>query len=167
MREVYIFDIDGCVMVPIFANFNNDETREKIVVDAIQNGDGIKLYPDFIKYYKINCIPAESIYFITGRKKSEFGDLTDKQLQPLLKLKKFEVIYYPESKPHKIQDYFDWKVKEIKEIIKRLPKEHLIFHIFDDMNDYFSKLREFAEKWEINLHFILIEDEISWNQLLQ
>ncbi len=69
MREVYIFDIDGCVMSPIFSDFTNDETREKIVGDAVHNGNGLKLFPDFVKYYKKYCIQGESIFFITGRKK--------------------------------------------------------------------------------------------------
>jgi len=136
-------------------------------VDAVQNGNGIKLFPDFVKYYKKNCILAESIYFITGRKESEFGELTDKQLQPLLNLKKFDIIYYPESKLHKIQEYFDWKVKEIKGIIEKSSRGNLIFKIFDDMSEYFPKLRNFADRQDIQLHLELIETETSWSQLLQ
>jgi len=176
MREVYIFDIDGCVMSPIFSDFNNDETREKLVGDAVHNGNGIKLFPDFIKYYKKYCIQAESIFFITGRKRSEFGKLTDNQLRPLVDIKTFNVIYYPETKAHKIRKYFDWKIKSIKEIIKYTTngkhfnistKENFTFNIFDDMNDYFSKIRKSGDKRDIQIHFKLIEDEDSWNQLLQ
>ncbi|MHA1988934.1 MAG: hypothetical protein ACW98D_20130 [Promethearchaeota archaeon] len=175
MKEVFIFDIDGCVMAPIFANFNNDETREKIVGDAVQNGNGIKLFPDFIKYYKINCISAELVYFITGRKQSEFGDLTDRQLQPLLNLKKFDIIYYPESKPHKIQEYFDWKANKINKVIEDATKqksnkfyiETLSFNIFDDMDDYFSIIRNYGKERDIKIHFTLIESELTWNRLIQ
>ena len=176
MREIYIFDIDGCVMSPIFSDFNDNETREKIVGDAVHNGNGIKLFPDFIKYYKKYCIHAESIFFITGRKKSEFGKLTDNQLRPLVNIKKFNVIYYPEAKSHKIRKYFNWKAKRIKAIIKNTNskkhfnisnKENFRFNIYDDMNNYFSKIRKFGDKRDIQIHFTLIENENSWNQLLQ
>jgi len=176
MREVYIFDIDGCVMSPIFSDFTNDETREKIVGDAVHNGNGIKLFPDFVKYYSKYCVQAESIYFITGRKKSEFGRLTDNHLRPLVDIKPFKVIYYPEAKPHKIRKYFNWKAKRIKAIIKSTnnkmhfnisTKENFTFNIFDDMNDYFSKIRKFGDKRNIQIHLTLIENKDSWNQLLQ
>ena len=176
MREIYIFDIDGCVMTPIFTDFNNNETREKIVGDAVHNGNGIKLFPDFVKYYKKYCIHAESIFFITGRKKSEFGRLTNKQLHPLVNIKKFKVIYYPEAKSHKIRKYFNWKAKMIKVIIKSTTykkrsnistKENYRFNIFDDMNDYFSKIRKFGDKCDIQIHLTVIENENSWNQFLQ
>ncbi len=173
MREVYIFDIDGCVMSPIFTDFNNGETREKIVVEAVHNGNGIKLYPEFVNYYRKYCVQAESIFFITGRKKSEFGSLTDKHLGPLVEIKRFNVIYYPETKSHKIRKYFNWKAKTIKAIIKSTTnrkhfnistKENYIFNIFDDMNDYFLKIRKFEDKWDIQIHLTMIENENSWDQ---
>ncbi len=176
MRDVYIFDIDGCVMHPIFSNFTNDKTREKIVGDAVHNGNGIKLFPDFVKYYNKYCVQAESIYFITGRKKSEFGRLTDNHLRPLVDIKPFKVRYYPEAKLHKIRKYFNWKAKSIKAIIKSTnntkhfnisPKKNFTFNIFDDMNNYFSKIRKFEDKWDIQIHLTMIENENSWNQLLQ
>jgi len=176
MREVYIFDIDGCVMSPIFTDFNNSETREKIVGEAVHNGNGIKLFPDFVRYYNKYCIEAESIFFITGRKKSEFGRLTDNHLRLLVDIKPFKVIYYPEAKPHKIRKYFNWKAKKIKAIIKSAnnkkhfnisSKENFTFNIFDDMNEYFSKIRKLRDKKNIQIHLTLIEDENNWNQLLQ
>ncbi|HEC39757.1 hypothetical protein LCGC14_1154960 [marine sediment metagenome] len=176
MREVYIFDIDGCVMSPIFPDFNNNESREKVVGDAVHNGNGIKLFPDFVKYYKKYCTQAESIFFITGRKRSEFGKLTNKHLLPLVNIKKFSVIYYPEAKPHKIRKYFNWKAKKIKAIIKSTTnkkdiniakKVNYIFNIFDDLNDYFLKIRRYKDKQDVQIRLTLIEDENSWNQFLQ
>ena len=176
MREIYIFDIDGCVMSPIFSDFNNNETREKIVGDAVHTGNGLKLFPYFIEYYRKYCVQAELIFFITGRKKSEFGRLTDNHLRPLVDIKTFKVIYYPESKPHKIRKYLNWKAKRIKAIIKSKTnkkhfnastKENFTFNIFDDMNDYFSKIRKFGDKLNIQIHLTMIENENSWNQLLQ
>lgn len=176
MTEVYIFDIDGCVMSPIFPETNNEKTREKIVGDAVHNGNGIKLFPDFVKYYKKHCVKAESIFFITGRKKSEFGRLTKNHLRALVDIKPFQVIYYPEAKPHKIRKYVNWKAKTIKAIIKSTTnkkhfnistKENFTFNIFDDMNDYFSQIRKFGDKQDIQIHFTMIENENSWIQLFQ
>ncbi len=176
MREVYIFDIDGCIMPPIFSDLDNNETREKIVGDAVHNGNGINLFPGFVKYYKKYCIQAESIFFITGRKKSEFGRLTSKHLHPLVNIKKFNIIYYPEAKSHKIRKYFNWKAKIIKVIIKNTAnkkhfnismEENYNFNIFDDMNDYFLKIRKFEDKWDIQMHLTMIENDNSWNQFLQ
>jgi len=174
MREIYIFDIDGCVMPPIFSNFNSNETRKIIVKEVIKNGNNVNLYPVFIKFYEKYCIQSESVFFITGRKKSEFGKLTENQLQPLANIKLFQVIYYPEGKSHKIQKYFAWKVKEVKEIIKNAMKnkrfnessnENINFNIFDDMNEYFPRIREFKDTYSVNIHLTLIDKENSWNIL--
>ena len=172
MREVYIFDIDGCVMSPIFPETNNEKTREKIVGDAVHNGNGIKLFPDFVKYYKKHCVQAESIFFITGRKKREFGRLTKNHLCPLVDIKPFRVIYYPEAKPQKIRKYLSWKAKKIKAIIKSTnnkknfnisKKENFKFNIFDDKNNYFSKISKIRNKQDIQIHLTLIESENNWN----
>lgn len=176
MREIYIFDIDGCVMPPIFTNFNNNESRKKIIEDVIQNGNDLKLFPSFIEFYKRQCLLAESIYFITGRKSSEFGKLTESQLQILKAVKDFHVIYYPERKEHKIRIYFAWKVKEIRNIIKKSIKnynlrrkieEEVKFYIFDDMNEYFPKIKKIGNKWNIKIQLTMIESENDWNHLLK
>ncbi|MEE9378418.1 MAG: hypothetical protein V3V33_10320 [Candidatus Lokiarchaeia archaeon] len=175
MREIYIFDIDGCVMPPIFSNFNSNETRKIIVKEVIKNGNNVNLYPVFMKFYEKYCIQAELVFFITGRKKSEFGILTENQLQSLANIKPFQTIYYPEGKSYKIQKYFAWKVKEVKEIIKNAMKnkkfnensrENINFNIFDDMHEYFPKIRRFEDKWDIKTHLTMIENEHNWNQLL-
>ncbi len=172
MREVYIFDIDGCIMPPIFSNFNDGESRKNIVKKAITNGNNIELFPGFIKFYEKYCNNAESIFFITGRKGSEFGKLTEDQLKSLSNIKEFQIIYYPERKPHKIKKYFSWKVKEIKEIIrckteiKRLGnsnEKNIKFNIFDDMNDYFPKIKDFIDTFGFKIQLSLIDNESSWN----
>lgn len=175
MKEVYIFDIDGCVMPPIFTNYSNSEPRKNIVKEVIKNGNHVKLFPSFIEFYKKHCTHAESIFFITGRKYSEFGKLTEEQLQILTEIKNFHVIYYPERKTHKIKKYFTWKIKEIKDIINNIikskssyenSKEKDNFNIFDDLNDYFPKIRKFGDKWRIQIHLTLIESENNWIHLL-
>lgn len=172
MREVYIFDIDGCVMPPIFTNFNNSEPRKNIVKEVIKNGNHVKLFPSFIEFYQKHCTQAESIFFITGRKYGEFGKLTENQLQLVTDFKDFHVIYYPERKAHKIQKYFAWKVKEIKEIIKNTiksknsnknSKEKVKFNIFDDMNDYFSRIKQFEDRYGVHIYSRSINDERNWD----
>ena len=175
MREVYIFDIDGCVMPPIFSNFNSNESRKNIVKEVIKNGNNVNLYADFIKFYNKYCTQAELVFFITGRKKSEFGTLTENQLKYLATIKDFHVIYYPEGNSHKIKKYFTWKSKKTKEIIKNTIKKNnfnsnsngnIRFSIFDDMNNYFPKIREFENKWDIQIQLTLIEGENNWNLLI-
>ncbi len=175
MKEVYIFDIDGCIMPPIFSDFNNNESREKVVKEVINNGNNIVLFPDFIKFYEKYCINAESVFFITGRKSSEFSKLTENQLKSLSNVRKFHIIYYPERKPHKIKKYFSWKVKKIKEIMRNTVRrkdlgdnsdKNIKFNIFDDMNDYFSKIKDYADNIGVQAHLSLIDNENSWNFLL-
>ena len=51
-EEIYIFDIDGCIMPPIISNFNDDDkSREKTVNEIVNNRSKIKLYTEFVKYY--------------------------------------------------------------------------------------------------------------------
>ncbi len=175
MREIYIFDIDGCVMPPIFSNFNSNGSRKNIVKEVIKNGNNVNLYSAFIKFYEKYCIQAELVFFITGRKRSEFGTLTENQLQSLANIKLFQTIYYPEGKSHKIKKYFTWKAKKIKEIIKNTlntknfsknSQENVKFTIFDDMNDYFPKIRKFKDNYRVQIHLTLIENENRWNLLI-
>ena len=174
MKEVYIFDIDGCVMPVIFKNFNGIEPRNKIINDAIKNGNKVSLYPEFIEFYKTYCREAESIYFLTGRKYKEFGNLTEKQLQILNEFRNFQIIYYPEGKSYKNRQYFGWKVKEIKKIIKKsinktLKQEHskeiLKFIIFDDMSDHFPKIKKIEELSNYQVQLTVIESQKNWNLL--
>ena len=175
MREIYIFDIDGCVMPPIFSNSNGDESRKNIVKHVIKNSNNVELFLDFIKFYEKYCKNAESIFFITGRKRSEFGKLTENQLKSLSNLRQFHIIYYPERKAHKIKKYFSWKVKRIKEIIRNTVKtksfgddsdKNIKFNIFDDMNDYFPKIKDFIDNNGVQIHLSLIDNENSWNFLM-
>ncbi|MHA1933165.1 MAG: hypothetical protein ACW96X_11525 [Promethearchaeota archaeon] len=174
MKEVYIFDIDGCVMPPIFSDFNMEEAREKTIKKIVDNSNNLELYPNFIRFYDKHCKNAELIFFITGRKGSEFGKLTEKQLESLSNIRNFKIIYYPEKKSHKIRKYFSWKVKKIKNVIKDVAKtknlkvnidKGIKFKIFDDMDGYFSKIESFATHHGVQAHFSLIENDNSWNNI--
>ena len=174
-EEIYIFDIDGCIMPPIISNFNEDDddkSREKIINEIVDNGSKIKLHKDFVKYYKRNCERSESVIFITGRKKSGFGKLTESQLKPLNKIKRYRVIYFPERKLHESDVYFEWKIKKVKELINRNGKiqykDHSkarFFKIFDDMDEYFPKIKELSEIFGVKVKLYSINGENSWESL--
>ena len=172
-EEIYIFDIDGCVMAPIISDFNdNHSSRKETVDEALNNGHTIKLYPDFIKYYKRNCESSESVILITGRKKSEFGKLTESQLKPLNKIKRFHIIYYPEGNEHESDVYFEWKIKKVQGLINNNRKDQSneynklrFFKIFDDMDDYFPKIKKLSEKFGVKVKFYLINGKNSWLSL--
>jgi hypothetical protein len=175
MKEVYIFDIDGCVMPVIFKNFNSADPRRKIISDAIKNGNKTGLYPKFIEFYKKNCREAFSVYFLTGRKYKEFGKLTGNQLRELKDYRNFQIIYYPERKSYKSHQYFAWKVKEIRKIVKNTIKKDIVqesmneklkFNIFDDMNDHFPKIKIMKEFSNLKLQLTVIESENNWNNFL-
>lgn len=175
MKEVYIFDIDGCVMPLIFSGFKEDESREKTIKKIVDNKNNIELYPKFIRFYEKHCKKADIIFFITGRKGSEFGKLTENQLESISNIRKFKIIYYPERKSHKIRKYFSWKVKKIKRIIKEAAEfkifkdindKTLEFNIFDDMDGYFSKIKDFATSYGVRAYLSLIKNDNSWDHLL-
>ena len=172
-EEIYIFDIDGCIMPPIISNFNDDDkSREKTVNEIVSNGSKIKLYTEFVKYYKKNCRKAESVVFITGRKKSEFGKLTESQLKPLDDTKRYRIIYYPERITHEPNEYFEWKIKNIKELINANGRNQYndyskvrFFKIFDDMDEYFPKIKELSEIFGVKVKFYFINGKNSWESL--
>ena len=175
MKEICIFDIDGCILPSIFPNLDdNSKSREKLIVDALKNIDNISLFPEFVIYYNRFCEHSESIIFITGRKESEFGELTKTQLSPLKDIKEFGIIYYPERNSYESNEYFNWKIKKILEIFndkifqgfsdKSSKKDHY-FKIFDDMPDYFPKVEEFAKNLYIQVKLVRINKSESWSSL--
>ncbi|MFW9818358.1 MAG: hypothetical protein ACFFE5_02015 [Candidatus Thorarchaeota archaeon] len=174
MKNIYIFDIDGCVMPVIFENFNSGEPRKKVISDAIKNGNKASLYPEFIEFYKKLSREAESIYFLTGRKYKEFGKITENQLQILNDFRDFQIIYYPERKSYKSHQYFAWKVKEIKKIIKNSIKRAksqgnldgaLKFNIFDDMSDHFTDIKKIKEISNHQIQLTVIKSKSNWGHL--
>ena len=177
MEEIYIFDIDGCVLPPIFSNFiGKHSSREKLVVDIEKNGYKIPLFPEFLTFYEKKCKNARSVIFITGRKENEFGNLTQSQLKPLEHIKSYKVIYYPEEKEHRAQEYYDWKVDQINKILKaEIEKKkfdinqnsNLKVKIYDDMVKYFPRLKKKAKLLELELELFKIKGKKSWIPLLK
>jgi hypothetical protein len=177
MEGIYIFDLDGCVMPPIFSNFvDPHKSRHKLVNYVERNGYKITLFSSFLKFYEQYCKSAQSVVFITGRKKSEFGKLTESQLKPLIDFKPYEVIYYPEEKENRAQDYFDWKVGQINEILKhwkedevsyKNPNKILKAKIYDDLIEYFPRIKKIAKNLNLKLELFKIKGEKSWHPLLK
>ncbi|MHA1294694.1 MAG: hypothetical protein ACTSQJ_18815 [Promethearchaeota archaeon] len=176
MKEIYIIDIDGSIMPALFSNIDeNRESRDKIIKKILEKGNGIFLFPEFIEFYEKCCKHAEAVIFITGRQESEFGELTELQLKPLKNIKDFQIIYYPEQKTYKANEYFNWKIKKIQEIFNgkiikdnnlRIVNNDTIFRIFDDMDDYFPKLKEIVDKLNLNAVLISISDSNTWKSLI-
>lgn len=176
MKDIYIFDIDGCVMPPIFSNFvNKNDPRERIVKFVEENGHKFELYPEFIAFYEKNCRAVELVIFLTGRKKSEFGKLTESQLSLVNGIKNFKIIYFPEGKTNKEKEYYDWKVEQIHKIIKerinnnlfkKNYKKALSIKIFDDLINYFPQIENIAGELQLEIELYKIEGRESWLSLL-
>jgi len=176
MKEIYILDIDGCVMSPIFSNFvNKNGSRKKIVEDVEKNGYKIELFTEFIAFYKKYCKNAEAVIFLTGRKESEFGKLTESQLNSLFVIMDFTVIYYPEEKENRADEYYDWKVDQIHKIIKvningkllnRECKNNLNIKLYDDLIKYFPEIEKIAKELELKIHLFKIDGNESWKSFL-
>ena len=178
MKEIYVFDIDGCVLPQIFPNITeNNSTSEKVIKESLERSKNVILYDEFVEFYEKNCINAYRVVFITGRKRRSLGEMTDEQLSPLRKTRTPDIIYYPEDKDHVVTDYFDWKVEKVQEVIKKdvhrgndvsngnLRKD-LIFKIYDDMPEYFSKIQEIAENQGINVVLTPIKGPEDWKDLI-
>jgi len=70
--------------------------------------------------------------------------------------------------------YFEWKVKKIQEVINANGKKQYIdykkqplFKIFDDMDDYFLKLKKYSEDFSVKVTLFLIDEEKGWNYLIK
>jgi len=172
MKEIFIFDMDGCVLPSMFPNIHeNGQSREELIKKVLENGNRTALFPEFIDFYKTHCKAAESIYFMTGRQKSDLGEFTETQLSPLKEIKPFQIIFYPESKSHVEKEYFDWKVARMGEIFNKyinaeidneISKSNYSFKIFDDMSDYFPRVKEMAGNQALNITLRAIKIPDDW-----
>ena len=158
-NNVFIFDIDGCIMPNIFKNYDwdGDQDRETVIKEVNKFGKDVPLFPDFIKYYKTFCKNALKIYLITGRQEEEFKELTFHNLQPVFDIQyDFTIVWYPPDKKHKAKTYFNWKLNRTKKIIKGYEKSSrkyslkLSYHIYDDLVDYFPQIDKYAKRHKIS-----------------
>ena len=171
-KEVYIFDIDGCIMPNIFNEINFFLYFLKKANKLNKRATQIQIYPSFVKYYKKHCKKAELVVFLTGRKFSEFGEITRKQLKKLENFKNFNLIFYPESKKHQLKEYLKWKTQNILDIINNKisiqnmnseRKMEYDFRIFDDISGYFRDLKKITKELPIKLSFSQIYGETCWS----
>ena len=170
-NEVFIFDIDGCILPNLFENYGwaKDQSREHIIRDVNEKGKTARLFPNFVKYFGIQCQNALKIYFITGRQRNEFWELTMLNLDELSDFGyDFTIVWYPPNKKHTAKTYFNWKIKTIKTIMKgyqNASKKYGLkvnFIIYDDLSEYFPNLGKFAVKRGIEYYMNEIKTDEKW-----
>lgn len=176
MKEIFIFDIDGCVLSQIFPNiYENNNTNEEFIKVALKKSENIFLFEEFIRFYEKYCKNAFQIYFITGRQEHYFSEITEKQLFPLKSIRTFKIIYYPDDKSHTAEEYFNWKIEIVGEIFEKYAiafntnenlGTELIFKIFDDMDEYFPRLKEISKKYEFKNKLVSISSPEIWKSLI-
>lgn len=174
-KKVFLIDIDGCIMNNLFQNFplkeQSQKEREIIINDVIKNGLNTKLFTNFIQYYSKNCVD-HTVIFITGRQRSEFKELTEKQLFPLKAINPHFIIdYYPEDRTHDPKNYFSWKKNSIKLYINDEKTKYLIF---DDLDNYFKDLKFYF--WDLkylgvfslnyDVSYFKVNSNEDWNNLI-
>jgi hypothetical protein len=169
MKNVFIFDIDGCIMSDLFKNFSfppkSEEERRFIIKDVNEKGRNVQLYPNFLRYYANNCMDGENnVFFVTGRKRKDFSILTEKQLSVLnCFYKPFDVIYYPEEKEHNKLEYYTWKITKIFELTN---KQEDCYIIFDDLTEHFIILFDYATLFNLNFECHEVKSNDDWKNLI-
>ena len=154
VSNVFIFDIDGTIML------NQFSLERKTALNQISQ---LSLYPEFIEFYKTYCSKSLAVYFLTGRKQRNYGFITEEQLRPLRRYKEFTIKYYPDDKPHELEEYFIWKASSIKEFMNQWNNNVVRFHIYDDLEGLFPFI---FQKIPSKVHFYtlnLIQAQVDWN----
>ncbi len=164
MKDIFLFDIDDCIMKSVFPNFQEAKgvSRELIVKTVRERGKLVILYPEFVKFYQKWGKQATEVYFITGRKNSDFGFLTESQLEPIRKYKVYITIFYPKKRQHLEHLYFNWKVNTIKKKIKQNAGKDVIIWIFDDLIEHFPKIQKIADEFKVIIQLIHIDNKDKW-----
>lgn len=168
-KEIYIFDIDGCIMPSIFPNIHDpNQNREQIIREVNEEGKDISLFPEFIKFYKNIYKKALLVLFITGRQQKTFGELTEYQLKKLRTFKHYFILFYPEEYPHVPKAYFQWKIEMITCIFRVFKNsEGIMFRIFDDMGDYFNEIKFIAISLSLKHKCYFINSDKLWEFLIE
>ena len=164
---VFMFDIDGCILPNLFENYGwaKNQDRATVIREVNERGKNASLFPNFVTYFGMHCKDAVKIFFITGRQENEFFWLTIRNLQELGKFRyDFDIIWYPSNKKHEARTYFKWKVDTIKKLMKGLRAHGVKYAIFDDLPDYFLKLRKFANKRGIECHVARRKSNEDWKR---
>ena len=169
-KEIHIFDIDGC----IFPAKNNDgiqimpnnfiEISSKNIINKMKHTD---LFPKFIDFYKLitKGIKNIDIYFITGRKKRDYLNITLKQLSVLnTKKNRDNLIFFSDDKLLTKRSYYEFKIYNTLKIIIGDGFTSKI-NIYDDNTSYFSILKNRLSIVELNnINYNEVkEPEYFWN----
>jgi len=163
MGDVFIFDIDGCIMPNIFPLIKDTQMEDnRITQDILKKASNISLFPEFIEFYKQNCAKCLAVYFITGRKRKYYGKITESQLQPLKNYKNYIIKYFPDNKSHILNEYFQWKAKIIKNIMNQWSQDSARFHIYDDLEDLFPIIFEKISATSKDYKCKLIQEQGDW-----
>ena len=162
MSDIFIFDIDGCIMPNLFQNFTEDtslsDTLNYNIKDQVAR---LCIFPEFLDFYKCYCGHSLAVYFITGRKENQYGKITKQQLLPLKKYKTFDVKFYPDEKYHVKTEYIDWKFNLISKIINQNHIHCESVHIYDDFEDLIFRLKDFTSLHQ-NIYCNLIQKNSDW-----
>ena len=166
-KNVWLFiDIDGCIMDSMFNNAFYDTDQQKIssIISAYEKGRSIKLYPEFIEWYKRithnEDFEIEAITFITGRQENCFGWLTYIQMLPLEKIHWFGINYFYQYGKHTWEAYRQFKTHSILDSLSFSNFTGQI-KIYDDF-DFLEDLEEILDR---RFEFHLIKDKEDWNRL--
>lgn len=139
--KAYFLDIDGCIMEETFPTLSEErqtpETMKAIIDDVNEKGKKVKPYKAFSSFLFNHVTKKDHVYFITGRQRSAFGNLTYHQLYKYVFDKgNVEIIFYPENGIYTLTYYFSWKYHTIKKLLR----EECTHYIFDDNGGYFKDL---------------------------
>jgi hypothetical protein len=149
-------------MPNLFQNFTEYSDNSDILPNNCKDKVArLRIFPEFIEFFKRNCINSLAIYFITGRKLKEYGEITERQLNPLKKYRNFSLKFYPEDKSHFKKEYFDWKYHIITQIIDYNHRDSVNIHIYDDFEDIIFRLSEISSLNQ-KIHCNLIQKQTDW-----
>ena len=163
MGDIFIFDIDGCIMPNIFPLIKESKkVDERINQEIVKRASDISLFPEFIEFYKQNCTKSLAVYFITGRKQKYYGKITESQLRPLKIYKNYTIKHFPDNKPHILKKYFLWKAKTIKDIMNQWSHDSVRFHIYDDLKEIFYLITKEVPPIVRNYNCKLIQEQGDW-----
>ncbi|GAG69306.1 unnamed protein product, partial [marine sediment metagenome] len=159
--SIHIFDIDGCITTSFFPNIEKivDIQETKLILSSA------KLFFFFKIYF--SSIPKDNltkVYFLTGRKTEYYREETINLLSEL-GVKEDQIIFYPNNYTYSRLRYFTFKTYNCLRIILKDKKKSKVY-IYDDLPDYFPKLRKILKNQEyFNVSYYEIRDQIDWSYI--
>ena len=163
MSDIFIFDIDGCIMPNVFPIIKDAKNENKTInQENVKEVSKLSLFPEFIEFYKRNCRDSLAVYFLTGRKQNYYGKITESQLKPLKIYKNYIIKHFPDKKSHDLKEYFHWKTKTIKNIMNQWSQDSVRFHIYDDLEELFPLIIKEISAIVRNYDCKLIQEQGDW-----